>query len=151
MVIRLDGGNAVIMMKGEKSCKGCGAAEIGLCRAGNTSMFLTAGNAVGAEVGDTVQVDLDRQIKKKGFSLAYAFPLLSLIAGAFAGHAMGNYLLVPSLDVIVGFISLMLVSLVSFRRLKRLDKSHRLIIKKIISDGMFSADVKTVEEARYMR
>ncbi len=149
-VIRLDGPYAVIMMKGEKSCKGCGAAKIGLCRAGNASMFLTAGNALGAAVGDTVQVDLDRQVKRLGFSLAYVFPIASLIAGTLLGHVIGNYVSAPSLDVAAGFISLMLVSFLSFRRLKHLDRSHRLVIKKILSGGIFSEDVRALEETRYM-
>jgi positive regulator of sigma E activity len=150
-VIRLEGDEAVVMFKGGKSCKGCGAAKIGLCRSGNTSMFLTAGNALGAEVGDTVQVDLDRQIKRKGFVLAYGIPLFSLIAGAVAGHIMGDYLSVPSLDVVAGFISLSLVSLISFRRLKHLDKSNRMVVKRVISDYLFSGEVKSEEESRYMR
>jgi len=78
-IIRIEGENAVIMMKGGKSCKGCGMARIGLCRAGDTSLPLTAKNIVNAGVGDTVEVALDRGTKVKGYFMAYLIPVFSLL------------------------------------------------------------------------
>ena len=40
-VIRLQGDIATVMLKGGESCKGCGQAKIGLCKAGGTTMMLT--------------------------------------------------------------------------------------------------------------
>jgi len=150
-VIRLEGNHAVIMLKGGKSCKGCGAAKIGLCRSGNTSMFLTAGNSIGAGVGDTVQIDLDKRVKRTGFLLAYVVPLFSLLAGALAGHIIGDHFSVSSLDVVAGFISLVLVSLFSFIRLRRLDRSHKMVVKKVISDYIFTEAIPSEEEIGYMK
>jgi positive regulator of sigma E activity len=150
-VIRLEGNSALIMLKGGGSCKGCGAAKIGLCRAGKTSMFLTAGNNLGAGVGDTVRVDLDKRIKRKGYLLAYGVPLLSLIAGTLAGHVIGDYLSTPSLEAIGGFVSLIFASLLSFRRLRMLDKANRMVISKVMSGDTFSGEVMAEEEIGYMK
>lgn len=150
-VLRLEGGSAVIMMRGGKSCKGCGAAEIGLCRAGGTSMFVTADNDSGADVGDTVRIELDNRIKIKGFSLAYLVPLASFIAGAMAGNTIGAYLGVPALDIVMGFAGLFLASFFSFRTLRNLDKSHRMVVTRIISDYLFAAERPSDEELRYLK
>jgi len=130
-VVRLEVGNAVIMLKGGKSCKGCGAAEIGLCRAGGISMFVTADNDIGADVGDTVRIELDKRIKRKGFSLAY--------------------LSIPGLDIIMGFALLSLASYFCFRTLRKLDKSHRMVVTRVISDYLFAVERPSDEEMRYLK
>lgn len=150
-VIRREGGNAVIMLQGGKSCKGCGAAKIGLCRAGGTSIFVTADNDIGADVGDTVRIELDKRIKVKGFSLAYLIPLASFITGAMAGNAAGAYLSIPALDIIMGFALLFLASFLSFRTLRKLDKSHRMVVTRIISDHLFIVERPSDEEMRYLK
>jgi sigma-E factor negative regulatory protein RseC len=150
-VVRLEGGNAVIMLKGGKSCKGCGAAEIGLCRAGGTSMFVTADNDIGADVGDTVRIELDKRIKRKGFSLAYLIPLASFITGAVAGNAAGAYLSISGLDIIMGFALLSLASFFCFRTLRKLDKSHRMVVTRVIADYLFTVERPSDEEMRYLK
>jgi positive regulator of sigma E activity len=99
-IISIEGENAVIMMKGGKSCKGCGMARIGLCRAGDTSMPLRAKNIANAQVGDTVKVALDRKTKIKGYFMAYLIPVFSLLA-ALAGQLLGRHFSMQYLDVIV--------------------------------------------------
>ena len=47
-VIKLQGDVATVMLKGGESCKGCGQAKIGLCKAGSTNMMLTVKNHIGA-------------------------------------------------------------------------------------------------------
>jgi len=149
IVIRLEDGNAVIMMKGGKSCKGCGMGKIGLCRAGDTSMLLTAKNTVNAGVGETVLVGLDQGTKIKGYLMAYLIPIFSLLAGAIAGHMLGEYFSIPSLDAIGGFLTLLIGSLFSFRRLRRLNDTHMMVANKIITDNIFTGEVKSEEERWY--
>lgn len=98
-IIRIEGGNAVIMMKGGKSCKGCGMSKIGLCRAGDTSMSLTAKNIVNAHVGDTVEGALDQGTKVKGYCMAYFIPVFSLLSGTLAGQLLGRHFTIQHLDV----------------------------------------------------
>jgi positive regulator of sigma E activity len=144
-VIRLEGGNAVIMMRGGKSCKGCGMGKIGLCRAGETSMLLTAKNTVNAGVGETVLVGT----KIKGYFMAYLVPIFALLAGTIAGHMLGEHFSIPSLDAIGGFLTLLIGSLFSFRKLRELDATHMMVANKIISDNIFTGEVKSEEERWY--
>jgi len=150
-IIRIEGGNAVIMMKGGKSCRGCGMSKIGLCRAADTSISLKAKNIVNAHVGDTVEVALDQGTKVKGYCMAYFFPVFSLLSGTFAGQLLGGHFSLQHLDVAVGFLALLLAALFSFRKLRELDATHMMVAKKIISDNIFSGEVKSEEERWYLR
>lgn len=150
-IIRIEGENAVIRMKGDKACKGCGMASIGLCRAGDTSMSLTAKNIANAHVGDTVEVALDRGTKVKGYCMAFLIPVFSLLTGTLVGDMLGRYFSIQNLDVIGGFLTLLIASLLSFSRLKELDATHMLVAKKIIADNIFTGEVKSEEERWYLK
>jgi positive regulator of sigma E activity len=150
-IIRIEGGNAVIMMKGGKSCKGCGMAKIGLCRAGDTSMSLTAKNIVNAHVGDTVEVTLDQGTKVKGYCMAYIIPVFSLLSGTLAGQLLGGHFSMQHLDVAGGFLTMLFASLFSFRKLRELDATHMMVAKKIISDNIFTGEVKSEEERWHLK
>jgi len=149
IIIRLEGDKAVIRLKGGKSCKGCGMGKIGLCRAGDTSMLLTAKNIVKAGVGETVQVGLDRKTKVKGYFMAYLIPIISLLTGTFAGYLLGEYLGIGYLDTAGGFFTLLTASLFSFRKLRELDANHFMVANKIIRDNIFEGEVKSEEERWY--
>ena len=150
-IIRIEGENAVIMMKGEKACKGCGMAKIGLCRAGETAMLVRAKNIVNASAGDTVLVGLDLETKVKGYLMAYLTPVFSLLSGTLAGHLLGGHFSVQHLDFTGGLLTLLLASLFSFRKLKELDATHMMVAKKIISDNIFTGEVKSEEERWYLK
>ena len=148
-VIKLQGDAAVVMLKGGEACKGCGQAKIGLCKAGGTTMMLNAKNFIGAKVGDTVTVGLDKGIKAKGYFLSFIIPLSSLILGTIIGHIIGEYLSIPQMEVIAGFGFLLLVSFYSFKRLKVLNDSSSMVIKSVISDNRFSECIESDEMRRY--
>lgn len=150
-VIRLEGNAAVVMIEGGKGCKGCGAAKIGLCRAGGTTMFLTAGNTPLAKPGDQVILGIDRRTQLVGYLLAYIIPLAAFIGGAFAGNLLGARFGMPSLDVILSFVSFVSASAVSLRGLRKLDRSSRMEIKRIVSDGQFTEFCETEEERLYLK
>ena len=151
MIIRLEGENAVIRMKGNHSCKGCGMGKIGLCNAGDTSMLLIAKNPVSAGAGDTVLVGLDQKTKIKGYFLAYMNPLFGLLAGAVAGHMSGSHLSLPNLDAVGGMLALLLASLFSFRRLKKLDATHMMVVRKVITENTFTEVTASEEERLYLK
>lgn len=132
-VIRLEGGRAVISMKHEGSCRKCGAAAIGLCK-GGLMQELTVRNSKQARVGDTVKIGLEQGIQYRGFFLAYVIPAAALIMGMAGGHFLGAYTGHPALDIIAGFTSLIVISLYSVRRLKRLDAASSIEIVQILSD-----------------
>ena len=148
-VIKLETGNAVIMLEGGQSCKGCGAAKIGLCRVGNSSMFLTAKNTAQAKQGDRVIIGIDKKTQRLGYLLAYIIPLFAFIGGAIIGSFLEKRFAIAGLDVLTSFILLALSAIFSFRKLRRLDSSHQMEVRKIIADGKFAEFVITEEEMRY--
>jgi positive regulator of sigma E activity len=149
-VIKLEKSNAVIMLEGGKSCKGCGAAKIGLCRAGNSSMFLTAKNTAQAKQGDQVIIGIDKKTQRLGYILAYLIPLSAFIGGAIIGSFVGERFAIAALDVLLAFVLLVLSAAFSFRKLRELDRSHQMEVIKIISAGEFTEFIKTEEERRYL-
>lgn len=148
-VIKLQGDTAVVMLKGGEPCKGCGQAKIGLCKAGRTTMMLTAKNFIGAKVGDAVTVDLDKGVKAKGYLFSFIIPLISLIFGALIGYVLGQYFSMPSLEVIAGFSIFLLASLYSLKRLKVLDDSYSMVVKSVVSDNRFNESIESDETRRY--
>ena len=148
-ILRLEGGNAVIQLKSGGPCNGCGMGKIGLCRAGDTSMLLTAKNIVNAGVGETVLVGLDRDTKIKGYFLAYLIPLFALLAGTTAGHMLGEYLSMSNVDAIAGFSTLLVTTFFSFRQLRKLNDNRMMVVNRIIADYVLSGEVKSEEERWY--
>jgi positive regulator of sigma E activity len=136
-VIRVDNDMAVVVLHPGQSCKGCGAAEIGLCKSSGTVSTLIARNKVNAVPGDTVRIVLDKATQTKGLLLAYVIPIVCFISGAILGYIAGEALAIPSLEVLTGFISLLCSALYSCRKLKKLDRVSSMAIKEIVSDSVF--------------
>jgi len=137
-VVRVDKDMAVIMLHPGQSCKGCGAAEIGLCKSSGAVSTLTARNKVNAVPGDTVRITLDKGTQTRGLLLAYVVPIVCFISGVILGYAAGEALAIPSLEVFTGFISLVCSAWYSLRKLKELDRVSSLAIKEVVSDSVFS-------------
>jgi positive regulator of sigma E activity len=137
VVIKLEGQDAVVMMTGHGSCKGCGQAALGLCNAGKPLM-VRAKNIAGANIGESVKIGIDRNVQIKGYALSFGIPLFSLIGGSTAGYAASFYFAMPAIDVLAGFISFAAASALSFKRLNKLDAEEHLIIKTIVRDPIFT-------------
>lgn len=148
-VIKTEGLNATVLLEGGTACKGCGAGKIGLCRPAGNSMTVTVGNSAGAQMGDKVLIGIDRGVQRTAYLLAYIIPLVSFLSGSFLGHAARVYFTVPALDAITGFAALAAASVFSLRKLKKLDASSRMSIKRILNDNRFEIDLKSDEELRY--
>jgi len=150
-IITIEEGRAVVMLEEGKSCRGCGAAKIGLCRSGGRSMFLTARNAKMARLGDQVMIGIDAKTRRTAFLLAYVIPLIAFIAGALAGNILGLLLDLPFLDILGAFALLFIGGAVSVTKLKALDRASRMEITRIVSDGEFRDAVTSEEELLYVR
>ncbi len=148
-VIDLKDDKAIVLIKGGGACKGCGAGKIGLCKAGGSSMVLHADNALGASAGDTVVVGIGRNVRLKGYLLAYIIPFVSLASGTVIGHVAGNYLGVSFIDVPAGFLSLTAVSFFTLRRLRLLDRTSAMRVSRVVSDSVFEVDPRSDEERRF--
>jgi len=138
-VIRLDGDMAVVLLHAAKSCKGCGAAAIGLCKPSGGISALTAKNTKRAIPGDTVTVTLDKRVQRRGFLLAYGVPIVCFLLGSVLGYVAKMQVSVPSLDVFTGFAFLTASAAWSLRKLKDLDESSSLTIKDIVSHDHFGS------------
>ncbi len=136
-VISVDGDMAVVLLDSAKACKGCGAAAMGLCKPSGSVPVMTVRNTKNAVPGDVVTITLDKQTQRKGFLLAYFIPVASLIGGALLGYAADGYFGVVSLDVISGFTLLLLSSVITLQKLKKLNGSSFLTIKQIVDEYHF--------------
>jgi positive regulator of sigma E activity len=132
-VIRLEGEHAVVRMKHEGSCRKCGAAALGMCKAGLMQEVIVK-NSKRVRVGDTVKIGLVQRIQFRGYFLAYVVPPAALVFGTVGGHFLGTYMGFPPLDVIAGFTTMIVVSFFSLRRLKRLDSSSSIEIVNVLFD-----------------
>lgn len=132
-VIKLEGVNAVISMKGDGSCRKCGVAALGLCK-GGLMQVVTVKNAKQARVGDTVKIGLVRGVQYQGYFLAFVIPPAALLFGIVGGHFLGTYAGFPPMDIIAGFVSLFAASFFSLRRLKRLDACSSIEIVNVLFD-----------------
>lgn len=133
MIISLEGDKAHIILQSSGSCKGCGAAKLGLCKPAGNMSALSAKNTLGAVVGDIVKIELDSGVQTRGYFLAFIIPVFSLIIGTIAGYVIGGYFSIPALEAVLGFIALFLTSFYSLKRLKRLNASSTMVIKEIVS------------------
>ena len=136
-VIRVDEDMAVIVLHPGQSCKGCGAAEIGLCKSSGAVSTLIARNMVNAVPGDIVRITLDKATQTRGLLLAYGIPIFFFISGVILGHIAGEALAIPSLEILTGFIWLAVSALYSLRKLKKLDRVSSVAIKEVLSDPVF--------------
>lgn len=139
-VIRVDRDFAIVLLQAGESCRKCGAAEIGLCKASGGVSTLTVKNTVDAMPGDTVKVGVDKDVRRKGLLLAYVIPIASFVTGTVLGYAGGRELSVPGLEVLCGFASLVIASVLSLRRLKKLNNSSHMAIKEIVSREYFGIE-----------
>lgn len=137
-VIALDNDMAVVRLNAGKSCKGCGAAAMGLCKPSGSVPIMTVKNTKRAVPGDTVTLTLDRSAKRRGFLLAYFIPVSCLITGSILGYVLKDALAISSLDVITGFTSFLLASAITFPRLRKLNTTSFLTIKEIVGKYHFS-------------
>jgi positive regulator of sigma E activity len=148
-VIKVEGDTAVVMLQGGESCRGCGAGKIGLCRPSGNGSTLTAMNAAHASTGDMVSIGLARKTQAKAFLFAFVIPLLCFVAGVLIGYGLGKTFSLPFFDAALGFAFLLAGSWYSFRKLRALDRTPHMIVKHILSDCVFTPEMKTEEEKRF--
>ncbi len=95
LVVKLEGGQAVIHSERGSSCSSCSSKSA--CQAlggsGEKTMETRAVNEVGATVGDTVKFSIDSVVFLKSSFLVYIAPLVFMIVGGLLGESYAkNYL-----------------------------------------------------------
>lgn len=139
-VIKIDNGLATVMLNGGDSCKNCSAGKLGICKPSGNIAIITATAVDGINPGDIVKITLDNATQSKGMFLAFVIPLLSLLVGTMAGYVIGRELSISYIEVITGFLSFLIASIITLKRLKRFDSSVRLSVKKI-EEARFSEEI----------
>lgn len=94
-------------------------------------------------------IGIDAKTRRFGFLLAYVIPLAAFIAGAFIGDIIDRHAGLASFDIIVAFASLSTASFLSFRRLRSLDRTRSMEVKRIVSEGKFDDRPISDEERLY--
>ena len=85
-----NGGNQTAWVETVRSsaCESCASKES--CNAGSGKQKVEAVNEIGARVGDRIHLSISSGALLKATFLLYMFPILCMLAGAFAGNAMAG-------------------------------------------------------------
>ena len=87
IITGLDGENAYVRFQRSSACGHCGACmTVGECE-----MEVTLPNTLGAKAGDRIVVDLSPKRMVQASLLAYAVPLVLLIAGVLVGSRIADW------------------------------------------------------------
>jgi len=124
-VLSVDGRRATVRVEGGSTCRRCGLASMGLCRAG-------------AEAGDIVYLSLRDGARRKGFFYAYFLPILVLFTALGAGLYLNSITGFGGLDVVVALLGLSASLIYSIKKLSGLERKERLSISRVLRDGDFS-------------
>ncbi len=140
IVIEKDGSTARVLLGKGRSCKGCGMAKMGLCRPGGANMIFTVEDNPEARVGDRVILGLRKDLHRKGYFIAYIFPLIIFVISALTGYMISAYTGLDGIEVITGFTGLALSILYSLNRLQRMDQTERMHIRQVLRESTQSEE-----------
>jgi positive regulator of sigma E activity len=149
-VLNTDGAWATVITNKSKSCRECGKAQAGICGKSGAGMVIKVRNSAGALNGDTVELGLDKATHIRAYFLAFILPVVILFIFAFTGSIISLSVGIKSLDVIAGFTGLTLSIIFSFKRIRKLDKTIRLQIRKVLFDSPEYITTVSAEEMDYM-
>jgi len=149
-VIKIDGQWASVITNKSKSCNECGKAQAGICGKSGAGMIMSVNNKAGARKGDTVELGLDKATHIKAYFFAFIFPVAVLFVCASAGSVISSYSDIYGLDAIAGSAGLIISILYSFYKIRKLDRTSRLQIIKIISDPPEYVSTAGTEEIDYI-
>ncbi len=115
---------AVIKIQRSPDCQTCEAK--GSCHAeGDRNMLVEVENELHAKEGDTVEVSMPTRSVAKMALVVYLGPVAALIAGAFAGDALGRSLQLDSpLAPVIGGLVLLAASLLALKGFDRFARSR---------------------------
>lgn len=90
-VEKTEDGWAWIVTQRRAGCDHCG--RMGYCQMldGGDKMVVKTRNALGAKIGDEVEIYLNSGKRMKGLFIIYILPVLGLLSGAFLGHGIAPF------------------------------------------------------------
>lgn len=145
-----ENGFAQVVMDRKSACCGCDMGTVDKCRSclslTGTKIKARVHNSRGAEEGDIVTVSMSRSKIMKGAAAFYLIPVIFLIAGAFAGLSLGDFLTIDnSLSAMMGgFVSLVFGFYIVRKISERMNSDQGLVpeITEIVSSGSSHTPVK---------
>lgn len=133
-VISTDGKLAVVRTNKSKACRECGKAQAGICGKKGTGMVFEVTNHLGAIPGDIVAIDIERNVSVRGYFVFFILPVISLILSSIAGSLLSKLTSINGLDAAAGVAGLILSIIYSLRKLKKMNNSVKLEIRKILEN-----------------
>jgi sigma-E factor negative regulatory protein RseC len=135
-VIEVSGNYAKILIKRGTACGDCGACQVGREK---LEMVMTAENVIGADVGDSVEIDLETMNLLSAALIAYGLPLVALIVGIVGGYYGFLYfgMSIGTSQVIASFLGLILMAVVYIAikknesKIERMKKFRPVLVGKI--------------------
>jgi len=127
IVTSLDGENAKVRFQRNSACGHCGACmTVGECE-----MEVSLPNTLNAKIGDRVSVDLSPKRMVQASLLAYAVPLVLLIAGVLVGSRIADWVGLV-LGIAACGIGYLILRLVDIRARKK--KSFQPVMERILDE-----------------
>ena len=134
-------------MDRKSACSGCDTGKMNQCKSCLIGAKIKARvhNSRGAREGDIVTVSMSRAKIMKGAAAFYLIPVIFLIAGAFAGPYVGDFLSIDnSLSAIIGgFVSLVFGFYIVRKISERMNSDQGLVPE--ITEIVFSASGSSPE------
>jgi sigma-E factor negative regulatory protein RseC len=94
-------GKIIVNIKRHPACGGCKACNMQESR----EMILELENTIGAQKGQSVNIELDDLVILKGACMFYGVPLLGLVLGIFAGKMIADTVMTTYSTEIISALS----------------------------------------------
>jgi len=137
IVIKIDAHGTWVKTVKTGACAGCSARGSCHAQSGGEEMEVNVLNDIGAKVGDRIVLGIETASLLRASFLLYLFPILALMAGAFAGNGLAALFAadVSASAAGAGLLCFVLAVLFMRRRADRMAarKSYRPRIIRILS------------------
>lgn len=149
-VLKTEGDGATVITNKSKSCNECGKAQAGICGKSGAGMIMEVRNPVGAKARDIVLLELDSKTHVKAYFLAFVLPVAILFLGTCAGYIISQFSGVKGLDVTAGIVGLVASITYSMKKIRTLDRTTQLQIKKVLNNMPETDSLASSEETDYL-
>ena len=116
VVVRVNGDHAVVEMEASKACEACGACRYS--REGR--MVATVRNQLNANVGDSVDIEIEPKVVIGAALVVYMLPLVMFFLGYAIGIVVGR--LLNNQSEIVGIMGGLIFLAFSYLAMRKIDK-----------------------------
>ena len=113
------GDDALVTIQRHAACGDCGACHIGREKA---TMETLAKNPIEAQVGQTVEVEMEFVSVFKASFIAYGIPLLVFLIGSIFGYLMVDFFQLNFDQVLTSFFTGIILMILSYFVIQQLDK-----------------------------